>query len=43
MSQSQREAIGTLRQWLAEGRAQSASFHEAQQAQEQFVQIQIEP
>lgn len=43
MSQSQREAIGMLRQWLAEGRAQSASFREAGQAQAQFVQIQIGP
>lgn len=43
MSQSQREAIGALRQWLAEDRAQSASFLEARQAQEQFVQIEIDP
>ncbi len=43
MSRSQREAIGALRQWLTEGRAQSASFTEARQAQEQFVQIEIEP
>lgn len=43
MSRSQREAVGALRQWLAEGRAQSASFLEARQAQEQFVQIQIDP
>jgi len=42
MSRSQREAIGGLRQWLSEGRAQSASFREAKQAEEQFVQIQIE-
>lgn len=43
MSSSQREAISALRQWLAEGRAQSASFREKQQAQQQFVQIQIDP
>lgn len=43
MSQSQREAIGMLQQWLAEGRAQSASFRETRQAQAQFVQIQIGP
>lgn len=43
MSQSQREAIGALRQWMAENRAQSASFREARQAQEQFVQIQLDP
>lgn len=43
MSQSQREAMGALRQWLAEGRAQSASFREARQAQAQFVQIQLDP
>ena len=42
LSQSQREAIGALRQWLAEGRAQSASCLEAQQAQEQFVPIQLQ-
>ena len=35
--------IGSKRQWLAEGRAQSASFREKQQAQQQFVQIQIDP
>lgn len=43
MSQSQREAVAGLRQWLQEGRAQSASFTEAQQAQEQFVQIELLP
>jgi len=43
LSRSQREAVASLRQWLTEGRAQSASFQEARQAQEQFVQIEIEP
>jgi len=43
LSQSQREAVAALRQWLTEGRAQSASFQEVRQAQAQFVQIQIEP
>ncbi|MBM4080807.1 MAG: AAA family ATPase [Planctomycetes bacterium] len=43
MSRSQREAVAALRQWLAEGRAQSASFQEAREAQGQFVQIQIQP
>jgi AAA+ superfamily predicted ATPase len=43
LSKSQREAVGSLRQWLSEGRAQSASFREIKQAEEQFVQIQIPP
>ena len=43
MSQSQREAVGALRQWLSEGRAQSASFQEIQQAEQQFVQIELPP
>jgi len=43
ISQSQREAVAALRPWLTEGRAQSASFQEVRQAQEQFVQIEIEP
>jgi AAA+ superfamily predicted ATPase len=41
LSHSQSEAIAALRTWLTEGRAQSASFKEKQQAEEQFVQIQI--
>lgn len=41
LSRSQSEAISALRSWLTEGRAQSASFVESRQAQEQFVQIQI--
>ncbi len=43
MSKSQREIIEGLRQWLMEGRAQSASFEETKQAEEQFVGIQLEP
>jgi SpoVK/Ycf46/Vps4 family AAA+-type ATPase len=42
LSRSQSEAINGLRSWLTEGRAQSASFKEKQQAQQQFVQIQLE-
>ncbi|HEX2981027.1 MAG TPA: AAA family ATPase [Anaerolineaceae bacterium] len=41
LSVSQRETIEGLRNWLQEGRAQSASFQEAQEAQGQFVQLQI--
>jgi hypothetical protein len=43
MSQSQREAVGALRKWLSEGRAQSASFREVKQAEQQFVQIELPP
>ncbi len=43
MSRSQREVIAALRQWLAEGRAQSASFAEARQAAQQFVPIDLDP
>jgi SpoVK/Ycf46/Vps4 family AAA+-type ATPase len=42
LSISQREVIEALRNWLKEGRAQSASFQEAQEAEEQFVPLQIE-
>ncbi len=41
LSSSQNEAITALRSWLTEGRAQSASFLEKKEAEEQFVQIQI--
>lgn len=41
LSVSQRETIGALRQWLREGRAQSASFDEAQEAEQQFVPLDI--
>jgi SpoVK/Ycf46/Vps4 family AAA+-type ATPase len=43
MSRSQNEIIEGLRRWLSEGRAQSASFDEAKQAERQFVNIQLEP
>lgn len=39
MSQSQRETVQKLRSWLAEGRAQSATFQEAQEASRRFVPI----
>jgi SpoVK/Ycf46/Vps4 family AAA+-type ATPase len=41
LSVSQRETITGLRDWLREGRAQSASFLEVQEAAEQFVPLQI--
>lgn len=43
LSVSQRETIGYLREWLREGRAQSASFQEAQEAEDQFVRLEIRP
>ena len=42
LSVSQRETIGALRNWLREGRAQSGSFQELQEAEQQFVPLQIE-
>jgi SpoVK/Ycf46/Vps4 family AAA+-type ATPase len=42
LSVSQREIVGILRNWLREGRAQSASFQEVRQAEEQFVRLQID-
>ena len=42
LSVSQRETIGALRAWLREGRAQSASFVETREAEEQFVPLQLE-
>ena len=42
LSVSQREQIEKLRRWLREGRAQSASFSDATDAESQFVPIQIE-
>lgn len=41
LSRSQREAIGNLRAWLREGRAQSASFAEAAQAEQAQVQLEL--
>jgi len=42
LSLSQREAISFLRDWLREGRAQSASFEEIKQAEQAFVPLQLE-
>ncbi|MEA4908636.1 MAG: AAA family ATPase [Chloroflexi bacterium] len=42
LSVSQRENIQALRSWLREGRAQSASFQEADEAATRFVQIQLD-
>lgn len=42
LSISQRETIGALRTWLKEGRAQSASFRETEEAENQFVPIQLD-
>lgn len=41
LSVSQREVITSLRNWLREGRAQSASFMEAKEAEESFVALDI--
>lgn len=41
LSRSQRESIETLRAWLREGRAQSASFEEALQAEQASVPLEI--
>ncbi len=41
LSVSQRETIGALRAWLKEGRAQSASFQEAHEAEQQFVPLDL--
>ncbi|MBV9468160.1 MAG: AAA family ATPase, partial [Abitibacteriaceae bacterium] len=42
LSVSSRETIEGLRTWLREGRAQSASFQEIREAEQQFVPLQIE-
>jgi SpoVK/Ycf46/Vps4 family AAA+-type ATPase len=39
---SQRETVGALRNWLREGRAQSASFQEIREAEQQFVPLQLD-
>ncbi|MDD5369013.1 MAG: AAA family ATPase [Anaerolineaceae bacterium] len=41
LSVSQRETVSSLRNWLTEGRAQSASFQETREAEQQFVPLQI--
>jgi AAA+ superfamily predicted ATPase len=43
MSQSHREVIAGLRQWLKDGRAQSASFADATQARRECVQLEVTP
>ena len=43
LSVSQREVISYLREWLREGRAQSASFQEMREAEDQFVRLEIGP
>lgn len=43
LSVAQREVISGLRSWLKEGRSQSASFQESQEAEEQFVPLQLNP
>jgi SpoVK/Ycf46/Vps4 family AAA+-type ATPase len=42
LSRSQKERVETLRNWLREGRAQSASYQGASEASEQFVPIQLD-
>ncbi len=42
LSVSQKETIEALRNWLKEGRAQSASFEEIREAQQQFVSLQLD-
>jgi len=43
LSKSQRETVEGLRAWLREGRAQSASFQELLDAEQQFVHLDIAP
>jgi len=43
LSKSQKEIINALREWMIEGRAQSASFSEAEEAQKWYVDIQLDP
>jgi SpoVK/Ycf46/Vps4 family AAA+-type ATPase len=42
LSIASRETITALRDWLREGRAQSASFREIKEAQEHFVPVQLD-
>ena len=41
LSVSQREVVQALRDWLREGRAQSASFQEIREAEQQFVPLEL--
>jgi hypothetical protein len=43
LSKSQREIVESLRGWLLDGRAQSASFEDVKDAKQEFVNIQLEP
>jgi AAA+ superfamily predicted ATPase len=43
LSVTARETIQMLRNWLREGRAQSASFRAVQEAEQQFVPLQVQP
>jgi AAA+ superfamily predicted ATPase len=43
LSRSQREQVEQLREWLTEGRAQSASFMGRDQAQRSFVPLDLRP
>jgi SpoVK/Ycf46/Vps4 family AAA+-type ATPase len=43
LSKSQKEIINALRDWMIDGRAQSASFIEAEEAQKWYVDIQLDP
>ncbi len=42
LSRSQREIVEALRNWLREGRAQSASFREKREAEQQFVKLELQ-
>jgi SpoVK/Ycf46/Vps4 family AAA+-type ATPase len=42
LSVSQREIVQALRDWLREGRAQSASFQETREAEQRFVPLQLD-
>ena len=43
LSVSQRESVDELRSWLREGRARSASFEEAREAEQRCVRIEVLP
>ncbi len=43
LSRSQKEIVKALRDWMSEGRAQSASFVEAEEAKKWGVDIQLDP
>jgi hypothetical protein len=41
LSVAQREVVEALRDWMREGRAQSASFQEAQEAEQRSVRLEL--